>query len=82
MTSLVTPSSLLVRIAGALESKPQRNQSLELDNLEGEQSTCSLCSNGQETQYRGLLITLFPNVTNFTCVILQGKFGWERAVSS
>ncbi|CAI5747374.1 unnamed protein product [Peronospora destructor] len=74
MRSLVTPSTLIVRISGASESKLHRYQSLEFDNLEGEQSTCSLCLNGQEPRYRGLLRTLFPDVTNSTGVIaiLQG----------
>ncbi|CAI5725668.1 unnamed protein product [Peronospora effusa] len=74
MRSLVTPTTLIVRISEASESKLQRYQSLELDNLEGEQSTCSLYLNGQEPRYRGLLTTLFPDVTNSTGVIaiLQG----------
>ena len=74
MRSLVAPSTLIVRIAGASESKLHRYQSLEFDNLEGEQSTCSLCLNGQDPQYRGLLRFLFPDVTTLTGVIaiLQG----------
>lgn len=74
MRSLVTPSTVIVQTRGGSESKLQRFQSLELDDLEGEQSTCLLCLNSQESRHRELLRSLFPDVVNSTDVIaiLQG----------
>ncbi|RQM11146.1 hypothetical protein DD237_008178 [Peronospora effusa] len=76
MKSLVTPSSLLVRISGTLASKPQRNQSLELDNLDGEQSTCSLCS---DVKRRSIV---FDFCSTGSCFVFRGndeirKAQWE-----
>lgn len=74
MGSVVTPSTLIVSTRGSSKSKLQRHQSLELDEIEGEQSTCTLCLNSQEMRYRGLLQSLFPEVVNYSAVaaILQG----------
>ncbi|KAG4063924.1 hypothetical protein JG687_00000075 [Phytophthora cactorum] len=74
MRSLVTPSTLIVSTHGRPESTLQRHQSLELDELEGEQSSCTLCLNGQVASHYGLLKCLFPDVANDSGVaaILQG----------
>lgn len=74
MRSLVTPSTLIVSTRRTSESKLQRYQSLELDSLEGEQSTSSLCLTSQEPKHCGLLERLFPDVVTFAGVvaILQG----------
>ncbi|KAG6610141.1 uncharacterized protein IUM83_00423 [Phytophthora cinnamomi] len=69
MRSLVTPSTLIVSTRGSLESKLQRHQSLELDEIEGEQSTCTLCLDGQETRNSALLAGLFPDAANYAGVV-------------
>ncbi|EEY65760.1 uncharacterized protein PITG_03284 [Phytophthora infestans T30-4] len=43
MRSLVTPSTLIVSTHRRSESTLQSHQSLELDEIEGEQSTCTFC---------------------------------------
>ncbi|EGZ28120.1 hypothetical protein PHYSODRAFT_476611, partial [Phytophthora sojae] len=53
--SLVTPSTLIVSTRGSPGSKLQRHQSLELDEIEGEQSTCTLCLNSQDSRHAAIL---------------------------
>ncbi|KAK1948319.1 hypothetical protein P3T76_000609 [Phytophthora citrophthora] len=74
MRSLVTPSTLIVSERGSSRSKLQRHQSLELDEIEGEQSTCVLCLNSHVEKHTGILKSLFPDVEKYTDVaaILQG----------
>ena len=74
MRSVVTPSTLIVSTRRSSESKLLTYQSLELIDLEGEQSTCSICLNSQEPRETKLLQSLFPEVANYAGVvaILQG----------
>ncbi|KAF4047235.1 hypothetical protein GN244_ATG00369 [Phytophthora infestans] len=74
MRSLVTPSTLIVSTHRRSESTLQSHQSLELDEIEGEQSTCTFCLISQVTSHRGLLRGLFPDVVINAGVvaILQG----------
>ncbi|GMF15849.1 unnamed protein product [Phytophthora fragariaefolia] len=74
MRSIVTPSTLIVNTRGSTESMLQRHQSLELDEIEGEQSTCTLCLSSQEPTHSVLLARLFPDAVNLAgmAVILQG----------
>ncbi|POM67121.1 Hypothetical protein PHPALM_16929 [Phytophthora palmivora] len=69
MRSVVTPTTLIVSSRGNSESKLQRHQSLELDKIEGEQSTCTLCLSSQVERHSGLLKSLFPDVVNYTRVV-------------
>ncbi|KAG1703119.1 hypothetical protein DVH05_008031 [Phytophthora capsici] len=81
MTSLVTPSTLIVSIHDNPSSKLQRHQSLELDEIEAEQSTCVFCLNSQVEKHTGLLKSLFPDVVKHASVaaILQGDLdGYVR----
>ncbi|ETO66396.1 hypothetical protein F444_16433, partial [Phytophthora nicotianae P1976] len=81
MRSLVTPTTLIVSTYGSSGSKLQRHQSLELGELEGEQSTCTLCLNDQMANHCGLLRRLFPDVATDWGVtaILQGDLdGYVR----
>ncbi|KAE9045974.1 hypothetical protein PR001_g1831 [Phytophthora rubi] len=81
MRSLVTPSTLIVSTRGSSESKLQRHQWLELDEMEGEQSTCTICLNSQESRHSTLITSLFPDAAKYagTAAILQGDLdGWVR----
>ncbi|KAG7381167.1 hypothetical protein PHYPSEUDO_006343 [Phytophthora pseudosyringae] len=74
MRSLVTPSTLIVSTRRSPESKLQRHQSLELDEIEGEQSTCALCLSSQVARHCGLLKSLFPDVVKYAgaAAVIQG----------
>ncbi|RLN97673.1 hypothetical protein BBJ28_00002547 [Nothophytophthora sp. Chile5] len=75
MRSLITPSTLVMSARGSSFGNGELQQtSLELDSIEGDQSTCTLCLNGQEATHRSLLAWLFPSLTDVasTVAILQG----------
>ena len=70
----MTPSTLIASTRRSFESKLHSYQSLELTDLEGEQSTCSLCLHSQDPRYTKLLERLFPEVVNDAdgAAIVQG----------
>jgi hypothetical protein len=74
MRSVVTPSTLIVSTRTSAKSKRQQHESLELDDVEGEQSTCTLCLNSKDVRHGELLKGLFPDVASGVAVaaILQG----------
>ncbi|KAL3673639.1 hypothetical protein V7S43_001338 [Phytophthora oleae] len=74
MRSLVTPSTLIVSTRGSPSSKLKRYESLELDEIEGEQSTCVCCLSSQVENHNGLIKALFPDEAKHVGVtaILQG----------
>ncbi|KAL4096052.1 hypothetical protein PRIC1_009417 [Phytophthora ramorum] len=74
LRSLVTPTMLIVSTLGKSESTLQRHQSLELDEIEGEQSTCTFCLNSRDLSHSEMLKKLFPEVMNYAgmTAVLQG----------
>ncbi|KAG7401593.1 hypothetical protein PHYBOEH_000125 [Phytophthora boehmeriae] len=75
MRSAVTPSKVIGRNStSSIGAVKAQQWSLELDELEGEQSTCTLCLPSGDVKYRGLVARLFPEVTNneSAVAILQG----------
>ncbi|RLN91041.1 hypothetical protein BBJ28_00005229 [Nothophytophthora sp. Chile5] len=75
MRSLITPSTLVMSAHDrSFDNGELQKTSIELDGIEGDQSICTLCLNGQEATHRPLLAWLFPSLIDVasTVVILQG----------
>lgn len=74
MRSCVTPTTLIVSTLDIIESKMQCDESLELNELEGEQSTCTMWLHSQEPTHNELLQSLFPEMADCASMtaILQG----------